>query len=163
MVWFLAPTVTLCEQQYEVFKSHLPGYGIQLLSGRDGVDHWSTQGIWDAVLQNIRIVLSTHQVLLDALTHAFVKISNISLLIFDEGVCVACLNGTKTHPLSSSLYSQAPCAPNYVILLQALCRCHNSHWVKSKNSWLKCKPGHESRSFYESLGVRASSQFLQCG
>jgi ERCC4-related helicase len=77
--------VTLCEQQYEVFSSNLPGYGIQLLSGSDDVDHWTDQSVWDAVLLNVRIVLSTHQVLLDALTHAFVQMSRIALLVFDEG------------------------------------------------------------------------------
>jgi ERCC4-related helicase len=86
LVWFLAPTVTLCEQQHEVFKSNLPGYGIQLLSGKDNVDRWTTQTEWDAVLLNVRIVLSTHQVLLDALTHAFVKMSKLALLVFDEGL-----------------------------------------------------------------------------
>ncbi|CAO2651114.1 Nn.00g094110.m01.CDS01 [Neocucurbitaria sp. VM-36] len=84
LVWFLAPTVTLCEQQYEVFRSYLPGYGIQLLCGKDDIDHWTKQSIWDAVLQGVRIVLSTHQVLLDALTHGFVRMSKLALLIFDE-------------------------------------------------------------------------------
>ncbi|KAF2201943.1 dicer-like protein 2 [Delitschia confertaspora ATCC 74209] len=84
LVWFLAPTVTLCEQQYEVFKSHLPAFGVRALSGKDNVDYWTDQAIWDAALKNIRVVLSTHQVLLDALTHAFVKLSRIALIIFDE-------------------------------------------------------------------------------
>ncbi|KAH7392744.1 hypothetical protein BKA66DRAFT_568064 [Pyrenochaeta sp. MPI-SDFR-AT-0127] len=84
IVWFLAPTVTLCEQQYAVFKSYLPGHGTQLLSGKDEIDHWTEQSVWDAVLHNVRIVLSTHQVLLDALTHGFVKMSKLALLIFDE-------------------------------------------------------------------------------
>jgi hypothetical protein len=74
-----------------VFKSNLPGYGIQLLSGKDNVDHWTEQSTWDAVLLNIRIVLSTHQVLLDALTHAFIKMSKLALLIFDEGLHVLSL------------------------------------------------------------------------
>lgn len=84
-MWFLAPTVTLCEQQYEVFRSNLPGFGIQLFSSKDDVDHWTEQAAWDAVLLNVRIVLSTHQVLLDALTHGFVKMGSLALLIFDEG------------------------------------------------------------------------------
>jgi hypothetical protein len=91
LVWFLAPTVTLCEQQYEVFKFNLPGYGIQLLSGKDNVDHWTEQAVWDGVLLNVRIVLSTHQVLLDALTHGFVRMNKLALLIFDEGLYFLCL------------------------------------------------------------------------
>ncbi|KZM18689.1 hypothetical protein ST47_g10058 [Ascochyta rabiei] len=83
-VWFLAPTVTLCEQQSEVFSRHLPNYNVLVLSGQDDVDHWTEQGVWDAVLQNVRIVLSTHQVLYDALAHAFVRMHDLALLIFDE-------------------------------------------------------------------------------
>ncbi len=85
LVWFLTPTTALCEQQFHVFELNLPGYGIQMLSGKDGVDHWSDQTTWDAVLDNVRIVLSTHQVLLDALSHGFLRMNRISLIIFDEG------------------------------------------------------------------------------
>ncbi|KAF2446838.1 P-loop containing nucleoside triphosphate hydrolase protein [Karstenula rhodostoma CBS 690.94] len=84
LVWFLAPTVALCEQQFKVFKSILPAYETQLLTGNDNVDHWTDQRTWDAVLANVRIVLSTHKVLLDALTHGFVQMSKLALLIFDE-------------------------------------------------------------------------------
>lgn len=84
LVWFLAPTVALCEQQHKVFQSNLPGFGYQLLCGRDDVLLWTTQSDWDAVLHNVRIVMSTHQVLLDALTHGFVQMGRLSLLIFDE-------------------------------------------------------------------------------
>ncbi|KAF2689197.1 P-loop containing nucleoside triphosphate hydrolase protein [Lentithecium fluviatile CBS 122367] len=93
LVWFLAPTVALCEQQHRVFQKHLPGHGIQVLLGKDNVDHWSDQNTWDAVLQNIRIVLSTHQVLLEALTHGFVKMKKLALIIFDEAH-----HCTQKHP-----------------------------------------------------------------
>lgn len=85
-MWFLTPTVALLEQQHQVFETHLPAYGIRALSGKDGVDHWTDQNIWDAVLENVRITLSTHQVLLDALDHGFVKMSKLALIIFDEGL-----------------------------------------------------------------------------
>ncbi|KAL5455737.1 hypothetical protein PMIN06_004266 [Paraphaeosphaeria minitans] len=84
LVWFLAPNVALCEQQFKVFKSSLPAYGIQLLTGNDNVDHWTDQRTWDAVLANVRIVVSTHKVLLDACDHGFVQMSKLALLIFDE-------------------------------------------------------------------------------
>ncbi|KAF2847785.1 dicer-like protein-like protein 2 [Plenodomus tracheiphilus IPT5] len=102
LVWFLAPTVTLCEQQYEVFKSHLPGYGIRILSGKDDVDHWTDQDIWDAVLRNVRVVLSTHKVLLDALTHGFVRMSKLALLIFDEAH--HCTLKHPAHKIMSDFY-----------------------------------------------------------
>ncbi|KAL0258921.1 Dicer-like protein 2 [Diplodia seriata] len=84
LVWFIAPTVTLCHQQFCLFEKLLPAYQIRFLSGNDNVDHWSDQNIWDAVLRNVRVVVSTPAVLLDTLTHGFVKISRIALLIFDE-------------------------------------------------------------------------------
>ncbi|XPS72365.1 Dicer-like protein 2 [Ascochyta lentis] len=104
-VWFLAPTVTLCEQQSEVFSRHLPNYNVLVLSGQDDVDHWTEQGVWDAVLQNVRIVLSTHQVLYDALAHAFVRIDELALIIFDEAH-----HCTLKHPanrIMSNFYTPA--------------------------------------------------------
>lgn len=62
MVWFLAPTVALASQQHDVISEHLPSYPMRLLSGADGVDHWSEQSIWDEVFHGIRVVVSTHQV-----------------------------------------------------------------------------------------------------
>lgn len=56
-----------------------------MLSGRDNVEHWTEQSVWDVILHNVRVVLSTHQVLYDALSHGFVKMDGLSLLIFDEG------------------------------------------------------------------------------
>ncbi|PVH92100.1 hypothetical protein DM02DRAFT_701523 [Periconia macrospinosa] len=93
LIWFLTPTVTLCEQQYETFKKNLPGNGIRMLSGNDNVERWTKQSDWDAILANVRIVLSTHQVLLDALTHAFVSMSRLALLIFDEAH-----HASQNHP-----------------------------------------------------------------
>ncbi|KAF2800747.1 hypothetical protein K505DRAFT_292221 [Melanomma pulvis-pyrius CBS 109.77] len=93
LVWFLAPTVILCEQQFTVFQTALPAYGIKLLCGKDGVEHWTDQTVWDSVLENTRIVLSTHAVLLDALTHAFVKMDKLALIIFDEAH-----HCTQNHP-----------------------------------------------------------------
>ncbi|EED15535.1 RNA helicase/RNAse III, putative [Talaromyces stipitatus ATCC 10500] len=84
LVWFLTPTVALAEQQYTVISKQLPIYQSRLLLGSDNVDHWSTQQIWDKILLNIRIVVSTPQVLLDAMCHGFVKLSGLSLLVFDE-------------------------------------------------------------------------------
>jgi ERCC4-related helicase len=85
LIWFLTPTVALAEQQYAVISKQLPLYQSRLLLGSDNVDHWSTQHIWDKILLNIRIVVSTPQVLLDAMCHGFVKLSGLSLLVFDEG------------------------------------------------------------------------------
>ncbi|KAN0101426.1 P-loop containing nucleoside triphosphate hydrolase protein [Hyaloscypha variabilis] len=84
IIWFLAPTVSLCEQQYTVLSLHLPSVGIRLLLGRDNVERWSSQHIWDTALSGARIVVSTHAVLADALSHGFVVMAKLALLIFDE-------------------------------------------------------------------------------
>lgn len=105
LVWFLAPTVALCEQQYDVFQANLPGYGHLLLCGRD-VELWTTQSAWNEVFRhNVRIVMSTHQILLDALTHGFMSLQKLALLIFDEGPLPAFEEESVSlmHP-SSPLY-----------------------------------------------------------
>ncbi|KAI4155799.1 MAG: hypothetical protein LQ340_000751 [Diploschistes diacapsis] len=83
-VFFLCPKVALAEQQHRVVSKQLPAYPTRLLVGKDGCDFWSTQSIWDEVLLNIRIVVCTHDVLCNALSHAFVKMAEIALLVFDE-------------------------------------------------------------------------------
>lgn len=85
LIWFLAPTVDLCIQQHTVIMSHLPAVRTQLLIGADNVDRWTEQSIWDKVLEDVRVVVSTHAVLADAMSHGFVTISRLALLIFDEG------------------------------------------------------------------------------
>ncbi|KAK2745698.1 Dicer-like protein 2 [Myotisia sp. PD_48] len=84
LVWFLAPTVPLVEQQYQLISEQLPAFQARKITGADNVDYWSKQKVWDNVLLNIRVVVSTPQVLLDALSNGFIKLSRISLLIFDE-------------------------------------------------------------------------------
>jgi ERCC4-related helicase len=85
LVWFLAPTVDLCIQQHAVIEAEIPAVQVKLLQGNDGVDKWTDQKLWDIVLLNVRVVVSTTQILLDALTHGFVKLDIVSLLVFDEG------------------------------------------------------------------------------
>lgn len=63
----------------------MPAAQTRLLVGSDNVDRWSSQPLWDAVLQGVQIVVSTHAVLADALTHGFVRIDRLALLIYDEG------------------------------------------------------------------------------
>ncbi|EFQ99474.1 hypothetical protein MGYG_02485 [Nannizzia gypsea CBS 118893] len=84
LVWFLAPKVPLAEQQYRAISSQLPAFQTKILTGADNLERWSTQKIWDAFLLNTRIVVSTPQVLLDALSNGFITLQRIALLIFDE-------------------------------------------------------------------------------
>lgn len=84
-IWFLAPTVALCSQQFEYIQSQISSVQAKCLKGEDGVDRWTSQRDWDAVLKNVKIVVSTFQILLDALSHGFVQMESLALIIFDEG------------------------------------------------------------------------------
>lgn len=74
----------LCEQQLSTIKLQLPSVSMRMLTGNDKVDTWDKKS-WDVILNGTRLIVSTYQVLLDALDHAFVSMHQLSLVIFDEG------------------------------------------------------------------------------
>jgi superfamily II DNA or RNA helicase len=76
--------VALCGQQFDVIQLQAASVPMKLLAGNDQVDTWSAD-IWNTMLDGIRIVVSTYQILLDALCHAFVSIDQLALIVFDEG------------------------------------------------------------------------------
>lgn len=57
---------------------------MRILTGNDKVDTWDKSS-WAIILEGTRLIVSTYQVLLDALDHAFVNMSQLSLIVFDEG------------------------------------------------------------------------------
>lgn len=63
----------------------MPAYKMRMLTGQDNVDKWSELSIWDAALDQVRVVVSTHAVLMDALRHGFVRLTSLALIVFDEG------------------------------------------------------------------------------
>lgn len=73
-------------QQHHVVSSQIPAVRSKTITGLDNVDRWTNQDIWDTALNDVRIVLSTHQVLFHALAHGFVRISTLALLVYDEGM-----------------------------------------------------------------------------
>ncbi|KAJ7494794.1 hypothetical protein B0H11DRAFT_2156090 [Mycena galericulata] len=82
--WFLAPTVALCEQQRQVIQTALP-VSVGLISGALEPEQWKNKALWRSVLETHRIMVTTPQVLLDALRHGYISISaDIGLIIFDE-------------------------------------------------------------------------------
>ena len=85
MVWFLAPGVELCRQQHDTLAAFLPSVRTRLLIGSDNVDQWGEKKVRDAALDQVRVVVSTHAVLAQALDHKFVSLSQLALLVFDEG------------------------------------------------------------------------------
>ncbi|KAL4925951.1 uncharacterized protein BDV17DRAFT_283567 [Aspergillus undulatus] len=84
LIWFLCPTVALCQQHLASIKMHIPPMCCRSFTGNDNIDHWKTKEIWDAALSSVRVAVSTYQVLFDALSHGFVRMDSLSLLIFDE-------------------------------------------------------------------------------
>ena len=90
-MWFLAPSVALCHQQHIELTKHITPYNHRIFSGLDDIDKWTDQKLWDAALQNVHVVVSTPAVLYDALSHGFVPITKIALLVFDEGIWLAAL------------------------------------------------------------------------
>ncbi|TKA82698.1 hypothetical protein B0A55_01272 [Friedmanniomyces simplex] len=105
LIWFLANSVELSRQQLGVLRNHLPAYQILSLTGQDGVDNWSQQHLWDAVLANVRVVVGTPAVLKDALTHGFVRISRLALLVFDEAH--HCIKGHPMNAIMKNFYHPA--------------------------------------------------------
>lgn len=82
--WFIAPTVALCEQQKNVIERSIP-VPVGIVSGANEPDQWKDATLWERVLRSHRIVVSTPQVLLDALRHGYISLGrDISLIIFDE-------------------------------------------------------------------------------
>jgi endoribonuclease Dicer len=108
--WFLAPTVALCEQQHNVIKCALP-VSVGLISGALEPDQWKDHQLWRQVLSTHRIVVSTPQVLLDAMRHGHVNLGrDIGLLIFDEAHHAA-----DNHPynlIMSEFYFRLPVRPD---------------------------------------------------
>lgn len=100
-IWFLAPTVALCEQQHQYIQSRLSHTSPLLLVGSSNVEYWSKQSIWDAALHNHRIVISTPAVLLDSLRHGFVHLSSLALLVFDEGKNSLCFRSSQLTPVQA--------------------------------------------------------------
>ncbi|KAH8111802.1 hypothetical protein DFH11DRAFT_1879703 [Phellopilus nigrolimitatus] len=91
--WFLAPTVGLCEQQRDVVRACLP-VPVGLISGALEPNQWTDPQLWKDALSTHRIIVSTPQVLLDALRHGYINLGcDIGLLIFDEAH-----HATDKHP-----------------------------------------------------------------
>lgn len=63
----------------------MPSVSMKILSSVESVHTWGPE-IWRLVLKDVRIIVSTYQVLYDALAHGFVTIDRLALIIFDEGM-----------------------------------------------------------------------------
>ncbi|XP_050366617.1 endoribonuclease Dicer homolog 3a-like [Argentina anserina] len=88
---FLAPTVHLVHQQFEVIKEHT-SFEVEEYYGAKGVDAWDKEH-WEEEFKAHDILVMTPQILLDALRKAFLTIEAVCLLIMDE-----CHRATGNHP-----------------------------------------------------------------
>jgi endoribonuclease Dicer len=78
------PTVALAQQQRRVIKKGVP-VTVGLISGADEPDQWKDHELWRRVLGDYRIIVSTPDVLLNALRHGYVHLGrNIGFIVFDE-------------------------------------------------------------------------------
>lgn len=107
--WFFAPTVALCEQQSTVISQAIP-VSVGLISGALEPNQWKDPGLWRGVLERHRIMVTTPQVLLDALRHGYVHLGkDIGLLVFDEAH-----HAVDNHPYNSIMkefYFKLPSRP----------------------------------------------------
>ncbi|KAJ6262023.1 hypothetical protein Dda_2825 [Drechslerella dactyloides] len=87
---FLVNSVTLVFQQAAVLKCNLDA-AVGTYCGEMGTDLW-TREQWVAKLREEKIFVATADVIFNCLTHSFLKMSDFSLLIFDE-----CHHTKKQH------------------------------------------------------------------
>jgi ERCC4-related helicase len=92
----MAPTVALCEQQRSVISEAIP-VSVGLISGALEPNQWKDPALWRVVLERHRIMVTTPQVLLDALRHGYIHLgTDIGLIVFDEAH-----HATDNHPYNS--------------------------------------------------------------
>lgn len=79
--------MSLAEQQFKVIQTQIPNVQSKFICGSDNVQAWARKPrVWDEVLLNIRVVVSTERILFDAVSHAFVPLNSLGLIVIDEGV-----------------------------------------------------------------------------
>ncbi|CRK99124.1 CLUMA_CG012128, isoform A [Clunio marinus] len=88
---FLVNTNCLAKQQAEKISNEL-SFNVALLTGEQNVDYWDHLQ-WKKTLDENEILVSTAQVILDAIKQSFIKKEQINVIIFDE-----CHHGRKDHP-----------------------------------------------------------------
>ncbi|KAF3337365.1 endoribonuclease Dicer 3a-like protein [Carex littledalei] len=108
VIIFLAPTVHLVMQQYEVIKQNT-NLEVEYYHGTKGVNTWTAE-IWQKELSLYQVLVMTPQILLDALRKAFITLDIVRLMILDE-----CHRAAGNHPYSlimTEYYHKAECKPS---------------------------------------------------
>ncbi|XP_068738102.1 endoribonuclease Dicer-like [Montipora capricornis] len=89
--FFLVNTVPLASQQAKVIGKHTD-LKVQHYVGEMGVDFWDKYK-WQKQFNENNVLVMTAQIFLNLLSHTFIKLSQVNLLIFDE-----CHHAKKKHP-----------------------------------------------------------------
>lgn len=76
--------MTLIEQQCKVIAAAMPGI-VGSITGISEPDQWKDASLWVNILKTYKIMVSTPQILLNALQHGYINLGlNIGLVVFDE-------------------------------------------------------------------------------
>ncbi|XP_057315255.1 endoribonuclease Dicer-like isoform X2 [Hydractinia symbiolongicarpus] len=102
--FFLVNTVPLVYQQQRAIADHT-SLKVGFYSGDMGVDFWNKTR-WQKEFNENDVLVLTAQILLNIITHAFISLHNINLLILDE-----CHNASKGHPYNKILELFKSCQP----------------------------------------------------
>ncbi|XP_061353512.1 endoribonuclease Dicer homolog 3a-like [Gastrolobium bilobum] len=91
LIVFLAPTVHLVNQQFEVIRD-CTDLAVEEYYGAKGIDDWNSS-CWEKEIEEHDVMVMTPQILLDGLRKAFFNMKRVSLLVIDE-----CHRASGNHP-----------------------------------------------------------------
>ena len=92
---FLAPTIHLVQQQSKVIAQHTGLTVATFVGTRSTIIDGDS---WNAQAYGAHVVVSTPEIFLQALTHGFIFISDVNLLIMDECHHVISTGSDSSHP-----------------------------------------------------------------
>ncbi|XP_053604305.1 endoribonuclease Dicer [Plodia interpunctella] len=103
--FFLVNNVPLVDQQRKAIQKICPVEGVGAYSSEDRVDYWD-KNKWDEELSKNQVIVMTCQILSDMITHGYIRIQDINLLIFDE-----CHHAVEDHPMRVVMKHFESCPP----------------------------------------------------
>nr|CAD7201419.1 unnamed protein product [Timema douglasi] len=99
---FMVNTVPLVEQQATYIQRFVP-VSVGRYSGDRKVDFWSRE-VWLEELKNNQVLVMTAQIFLNNLSHGYITLDKVNLMIFDE-----CHHAVTDHPMRQIMRHFADC------------------------------------------------------